>query len=298
MIITRSRWAGLVNYMADGVYLVCLLVVVAATSLEPCSGLPVDGRDQALKRWEKESRERGGSSNDICLLCEVNLHDPAALASPEGPSVNHSIPQGAVDILKTYLEKNTSIEKLYPVVEPMCLYFMEKVHSGYNGPYMCPGIINSYGPVVSNTSLQLAAKHLSSPNVLSLLHCKVLYVFAEGALNPSDLCYLLHLCNETSSSRPHLSQLPFLSDVMLDSPLLTAADVERDVHSVESEREMETFLRGRRKSSGGKEKKDNNTIVFLHLSDIHLDRQYSEVGATSIWTPDFNHTHDSQRASL
>lgn len=70
---------------------------------------------------------------------------------------NDSTPQAAVNVLKTFLEETTSIEKLYPVLEPMCIYFMKKVH-GYNGPYMCPGIINSYGPVVSNASLQSAAK--------------------------------------------------------------------------------------------------------------------------------------------
>lgn len=55
-----------------------------------------------------------------------------------------------MNILKTYLEENTSVDKLFPVLEPMCLYFMEKVH-GYNGPYMCPGIIHAYAPVVSTS---------------------------------------------------------------------------------------------------------------------------------------------------
>lgn len=117
-----------------------------------------------------------------------------------------------------------------------------------------------------------------------LLCCQLLYVFAEGALKPSDLCYLFHLCNGTNgSSLPHLSQLPAtLSDVMLGSHLsAAAADVERLVPNVE--RKKETFLKGRRRSSGGKEKKDNNTIIFLHLSDIHLDRQYSEVGADTFY---------------
>ena len=51
-------------------------------------------------------------------------------------------------LLKEYLEENGSVQTLYPVLEPLCVYFMDEME-GYNGAYMCPGIIYSYVPVVS-----------------------------------------------------------------------------------------------------------------------------------------------------
>ena len=53
-----------------------------------------------------------------------------------------------MDIIKDYLEENASVHKLYPVLEPLCVLFMNKT-KGYNGDYMCPGVIYAYVPVVS-----------------------------------------------------------------------------------------------------------------------------------------------------
>lgn len=50
---------------------------------------------------------------------------------------------------------------------------------------------------------------------------------------------------------------------------------------MEREGEKDSLLRGKRKSatpSGGEWKKDGDTIIFLHFSDVHLDKDYSEVG--------------------
>ena len=62
--------------------------------------------------------------------------------------------QGAVEVVLYYmeLEANASVHELFPVLEPICVFFLNE--SGHNGPYMCPGILYSYGPVVSSV-LQL-----------------------------------------------------------------------------------------------------------------------------------------------
>ena len=43
--------------------------------------------------------------------------------------------------------RNPTLEHVLPVAERVCAYFLEQ-SQGYNGEYMCPGIIQSYGPVV------------------------------------------------------------------------------------------------------------------------------------------------------
>lgn len=114
---------------------------------------------------------------------------------------------------------------------------------------------------------------ISPPLSLSVC-CQLLYVFAEGALKPSDLCYLFHLCNKTSFSLPHTAQLPVLSEVIPEAG-------RGGVDHIKKDGEKDSSLRGRRKSatsSGGERTRDGDTIIFLHFSDIHLDRDYSEVG--------------------
>lgn len=56
--------------------LVCVAVAALAW-LQPCSSLPVDARELSLRRWEKDSRERG---DDLCLICQV-LKTALALSS-------------------------------------------------------------------------------------------------------------------------------------------------------------------------------------------------------------------------
>lgn len=53
-----------------------------------------------------------------------------------------------MEVVKIYLERNASVEEIVPVVEPLCLLYMNKT-KGYNGQFMCPGILSSYLPVVS-----------------------------------------------------------------------------------------------------------------------------------------------------
>lgn len=62
---------------------------------------------------------------------------------------------------------------------------------------------------------------------------------------------------------------------MLDDSL---PGVGRGVYHIEREGEKESPLRKSGRSSGSEKKKDEDTIIFLHLSDVHLDRDYSEVG--------------------
>ena len=53
-------------------------------------------------------------------------------------------------ILKDYLENNAPIEEVDAVMEPVCLHYMNK-SKGYNGQYMCPGIVKAYIPIVRHT---------------------------------------------------------------------------------------------------------------------------------------------------
>ena len=56
-------------------------------------------------------------------------------------------PQEAIKLLRYLLEKNASVEEIFLAGERICPHFMPH----HYGPYMCPGIIHSYGPVVSST---------------------------------------------------------------------------------------------------------------------------------------------------
>ena len=56
--------------------------------------------------------------------------------------------QGVVEVVKLYLERNASVDEVIPVVEPLCLVYMNQTN-GYNGTFMCPGILKSYLPIVS-----------------------------------------------------------------------------------------------------------------------------------------------------
>ena len=49
--------------------------------------------------------------------------------------------------LKNAIESNKTWQHLMPVVEPFCEKILED--NGLNGTYMCPGILELYGPIVS-----------------------------------------------------------------------------------------------------------------------------------------------------
>lgn len=53
-----------------------------------------------------------------------------------------------MQLVQDYVEANSTIDKIYPAVEPICVVFLDRTMH-YYGSYMCPGIILSYGPVVS-----------------------------------------------------------------------------------------------------------------------------------------------------
>ena len=98
---------------------------------------------------------------------------------------------------------------------------------------------------------------------------------AEGALDPADVCYIVHLCSGSSHAR---SPSPLLS-------LLETSWHKRQwtpTHSLagtlegNSPRE-EPGVRGAGKRGGRVEKKDGDPIMFLQLSDIHLDQLFAEV---------------------
>ena len=87
-------------------------------------------------------------------------------------------------------------------------------------------------------------------------------MIAEGSLKPSDFCHLLHLCNTTSSPLAR-ANLPALHSVEQSIGTL-------DGHGVVTGEGVGMF-------STQKTKKKPDTVVFLQISDIHLDTQYSEV---------------------
>lgn len=55
--------------------------------------------------------------------------------------------QDAIKIMQDALESNRTLKDVFPLVERICVDVMEKNYN--SAPYMCPGLIYSYGPVVS-----------------------------------------------------------------------------------------------------------------------------------------------------
>ena len=102
----------------------------------------------------------------------------------------------------------------------------------------------------------------------------MLYVVAEGALDPADVCYIIHLCNSSShaqSSSPLLSLLETSWHKRQWTPTHSLAGALEG----NSLRE-EPAVRGAGKRGGRLEKKGGDPIVFLQLSDIHLDQLFAE----------------------
>ena len=107
---------------------------------------------------------------------------------------------------------------------------------------------------------------------------QVLYVLAEGTLNPSDICYLAHFCNRSSGSRPPPPPLP---------SLLEETWSKRHSNSPPPPRPSLATLQGKplrhdpaawSATARTKKKREGDPIVFLQLSDIHLDQLFAEVG--------------------
>ena len=58
----------------------------------------------------------------------------------------HTPLQDAVKLIQDALQSNRTLDDIFPLAEKVCVDLMKDYSSA---PYMCPGIIFSYGPVVS-----------------------------------------------------------------------------------------------------------------------------------------------------
>ena len=101
-----------------------------------------------------------------------------------------------------------------------------------------------------------------------LAPCQVLDVIAQGALDPSDICTLLHLCNGSTAVQP-APHLPSLLRESWDKLSRTA-----------KKSSYQSVSRADSPASNGekaREKSTGDSIVFVQISDIHLDHQFTEV---------------------
>ena len=96
---------------------------------------------------QKAAGGREDRSEILCHLCEV-----CCCCSLYKLIMTLAGLQAAVAVVKEYLEEGASVEDMFPVLEPLCVLFLNQSFD-YNGPYMCPGVIHSYGPVVSPSTL-------------------------------------------------------------------------------------------------------------------------------------------------
>ena len=55
--------------------------------------------------------------------------------------------QDAIKIIQDALDSNRTLKDIFPLIEKICVDVMEKKFN--SATYMCPGLIYSYGPVVS-----------------------------------------------------------------------------------------------------------------------------------------------------
>ena len=55
--------------------------------------------------------------------------------------------QDAIKIIQDALDSNRTLKDVFPLIEKICVDVMEKKFD--SAKYMCPGLIYSYGPVVS-----------------------------------------------------------------------------------------------------------------------------------------------------
>lgn len=109
------------------------------------------------------------------------------------------------------------------------------------------------------------------------LSYQIFDIIAEGALNPTELCQLLHLCNNTGS--PDYFDFTKLLKHSWDNHKLSNTDGSVAANEIRRRTQAEVGERVKVPSrssvdGGGRE---GNKLTFVHLSDIHLDRQYSEV---------------------
>ena len=75
---------------------------------------------------------------------------------PRGTSWNASIffTQDAVKLVQIALDSNATLEDVLPLAEKLCNQALGKVFN-YVGTYMCPGLLQSYGPVVITTCMHI-----------------------------------------------------------------------------------------------------------------------------------------------
>ena len=101
-----------------------------------------------------------------------------------------------------------------------------------------------------------------------LTHCQVLDVIAKGALDPPDICTLLRLCNGSTANQP----APHLPSLLRESwDKLSRTGKKSGYQSVSRADSPATS------EEKAKEKRTGDSIVFVQISDIHLDQQFSEV---------------------
>ena len=62
--------------------------------------------------------------------------------------------QDAVKLVQIALDSNATFEDVLPVAEKLCNQALGKVFN-YVGTYMCPGLLQSYGPVVITTCMHI-----------------------------------------------------------------------------------------------------------------------------------------------
>ena len=115
---------------------------------------------------------------------------------------------------------------------------------------------------------------------------QLFYVLAERTLDPLEICQFVRLCNET---REKGHSLPLLSPSLLKQSwerhrastgshrsLLSPVNSEGTRAEPVSNRRRESLKSPHKAGREGGDKRGDG-ITFLHLSDIHLDRQYAEV---------------------
>lgn len=95
------------------------------------------------------------SSNDtLCVICQVRNYNYIIISLR---SLNFG--QETFKIVQDAVHSNKTIQEIFPVVSRLCSHVFSA--KNLNGQLMCPGIIDSYGPVVSLVTYTLSLLSLS-----------------------------------------------------------------------------------------------------------------------------------------
>lgn len=137
--------------------------------------------------------------------------------------------------------------------------------------------------MLQNTSLI----HLSLP-------LQILYVLAHDSLKPMEVCEAFHLCENTSAATLEQSHRDTAHQMLysLRQTLVSILGKDRRVRKSEAggshsnvlrpeaplSREKKEALRSMKEvRRTGEMERESDTITILQLTDIHLDRMYTEV---------------------